>query len=109
MRVEHIMCGAFANESEKVAFRAVERCLKAFPGDALAYILTNLVHGVGSGRQPDEIDIVVIAPGGVVVIEVKHWDRGWLKANAWEAESQADLITLKAKRVAAQLRRVKSD
>ena len=53
--------------------------------------------------------MVVIAPGGAVVVEVKHWDRGRLKAHAWEADDQADLITLKAKRVATQLRRVKSD
>jgi Nuclease-related domain len=107
LRVEHIICGAFANASEETAFRAVERRLNAEPGDGRAYILTNLVHGVGSGRQPDEIDMVVIAPGGAVVIEVKHWDRGRLKAHAWEADDQADLVTLKAKRVATQLRRVK--
>ena len=79
MRVEHIMCGPFANASEEMAFRAIERRLKAEPGDGRAYILTNLVHGVGAGKQPDEIDIVVIATGGVVVIEVKHWDRSRLK------------------------------
>jgi hypothetical protein len=109
LRVEHIICGAFANASEETAFRAIERRLKAEPGDGRAYILTNLVHGVGSGRQPDEIDMVVIAPGGAVVIEVKHWDRGRLKAHAWEVDDEADLITLKAKRIATQLRRVKSD
>ena len=48
--------------------------------------------------------MIVIAPGGAVVIEVKHWDRARLKANAWDAEDQADLITLKAKRVAGRLR-----
>jgi len=109
LRVEHIVCGAFANASEEAAFRAVERCVKAAPGDGRVYILTNLVHGVGSGRQPDEIDMVVIASGGAVVIEVKHWDRIRLNAHAWEADDQADLITLKAKRVGTQLRRVKSD
>lgn len=109
MRVEHIMCGPFANASEEMAFRAIERRLKAEPGDGRAYILTNLVHGVGAGKQPDEIDIVVIATGGVVVIEVKHWDRSRLKTQAWEADDHADLITLKAKRVANQLRRINGD
>ena len=90
LRVEHIICGAFANASEEAAFRAVERRLKAEPGDGRAFILTNLVHGVGSGRQPDEIDMVVITPSGAMVIEVKHWDRGRLKAHAWEVEDQAD-------------------
>ena len=61
---------------------------------------------MASRGQPDEIDMIVIAPGGVVVIEVKHWDRSRLKGNAWEVEEHADLITLKAKRVAGRLRQV---
>lgn len=109
LRVEHIKCGVFANASEEKAYACVERRLKAEPGDGQAYVVTNLVNGTGSGRQPDEIDMVVIGPGGAIVIEVKHWDRSRLKGHAWEAEDQADLVTLKAKRVASQLRRVKSD
>ena len=38
------------------------------------------------------------------MIEVKHWDRARVKTNAWEVEDQADLVTLKAKRVAGRLR-----
>ena len=53
--------------------------------------------------------MIVIAPGGAVVIEIKHWDRARLKANAWEVEDQADLITLKAKRVAGRLRQAQPD
>jgi len=49
--------------------------------------------------------MVLIGPGGVAVIEVKHWDRARLKAEGWEADHQADLITLKAKRIASQLRK----
>jgi hypothetical protein len=48
--------------------------------------------------------MIVVSSGGAVVIEVKHWDRARLKANAWEVEDQADLVTLKAKRVAGRLR-----
>ena len=104
VRVDHLPCGAFANASEEAAFRAVVKYLRALPHEGRAFVLTNLAHGVGRGGQPDEIDMIVIALGGEVVIEVKHWDRARLKANVWEVEDQADLITLKAKRVASRLR-----
>ena len=104
MRVDHVPCGAFANASEETALRAVNKHLRALPVEGQAFILTNLAFGVGRGGQPDEIDMIVIAPGGAVVIEVKHWDRARLKANSWDAEDQADLLTLKAKRVAGRLR-----
>jgi Nuclease-related domain len=106
VRVDHLPCGAFANASEEAAFRAIHNYLRALPVEGRALVLTNLAHAVGRGGQPDEIDMIVIAPGGAVVIEVKHWDRTRLKANAWEVEDQADLITLKAKRVAGRLRQV---
>ena len=106
MRVDHLPCGAFANASEETAFRAVEKYLRSLPIEGRALVLTNLVDGVGRGGRPDEIDMIVIAPGGAVVIEVKHWERSRLKTNAWEVEDQADLITLKAKRVAGRLRQV---
>jgi hypothetical protein len=109
VRVVHLPCGAFANASEEVAFRAVNKHLAALPNEDRAYVLTNLAHGVGRGGQPDEIDMIVIAAGGAVVIEVKHWDRSRLKTSAWAAEDQADLITLKAKRVAGRLRRIQPE
>jgi hypothetical protein len=104
MRVDHLPCGAFANTSEETAFRAIDKYLRLLPVEGQALVLTNLAHAVGRGGQPDEIDMIIIATGGAVVIEVKHWDRARLKANAWEVEDQADLITLKAKRVAGRLR-----
>jgi serine/threonine protein kinase len=106
VQVEHISCGAFVNSSEEAALKAVARYLRAHPADGHAYLLTNLANGVGRGGQPDEIDMVVIAPGGVAVVEVKHWDRARLKSSEWDVEDQADLITLKAKRVAGKLRQV---
>ena len=49
--------------------------------------------------------MVLIGPGGVAVIEVKHWDRARLKSEGWDADHQADVVTLKAKRIASQLRK----
>ena len=53
--------------------------------------------------------MVIVAPGAVSVIEVKHWDRTRLDRSAWDAEDAADLITKKAKRVAGRLRGLKRD
>lgn len=99
MRVTHIACGAFANESERRAFKAVQSALAKVDGTGIAYILTNLTHP-NPHRQADEIDMVVLGPGGVVVVEVKHWDGAALRS----ADSHAELITAKVKRVAGRLK-----
>ncbi|WP_081988669.1 nuclease-related domain-containing protein [Sphingomonas sp. Ant H11] len=106
MRVEHLPCGPFANRSEELAYRAVEAHFRATVGEGTVYVLTNLAHALKPDGQPDEIDLVVIGPGGATAIEVKHWDIGRLKGRAREFEHHADLITTKAKRVATRLRRL---
>jgi hypothetical protein len=87
MQVDHLPCGAFANASEEAAFRAIDKYLRALPLEGRAFVLTNLAHGVGRGGQKAEIDVIVIVPGDAVVIEVKHWDRARLKANAGSPRS----------------------
>ena len=101
MRVTHVPCGAFANESETRAFKAVQAALAKIDGAGIAYVLTNLTHPNQRG-QADEIDMVVLGPGGGVVVEVKHWDGGALRS----ADSHAELITAKAKRVAGRLKAI---
>ena len=49
--------------------------------------------------------MVVIGPGGAVVVEVKHWDAAALRRNA-NVDHSAELITAKAKRVAGRLRAI---
>ncbi len=49
--------------------------------------------------------MVVVGPGGAVVIEVKHWDRSGLR-NTWDLQAAAELITAKSKRIAGRLRGV---
>jgi hypothetical protein len=67
-------------------------------------VLTNLTHANPRG-QADEVDMVVVGPGGAVVVEVKHWDRSSLRST-WEVEAAAELITAKSKRIAGRLRAV---
>jgi serine/threonine protein kinase len=99
LRVTHFPCGAFANESERRALKAVQGALAKIDGTGTAYVLTNLTHPNQHG-QADEIDMVVLGPGGGVVIEVKHWDGAALRG----ADSHAELLTAKAKRVAGRLK-----
>ena len=104
LQVVHIPCGPFANASEIRAYREVDNCLRQAGGSGTAYILTNLTHPNPQG-QADEIDMVVIGPGGAVVVEVKHWDAAALRRNA-NVDHSAELITAKAKRVAGRLRAI---
>jgi Nuclease-related domain len=90
--------------SEERAFRSVENQIRRVDGDQTAFVLTNLSHANSRG-QPDEIDQIVLGPGGAVVIEVKHWDRAKLR-NDWEVDPHIELITRKAKQIAGRLRSV---
>ncbi|MBY3150287.1 protein kinase [Rhizobium laguerreae] len=102
MRVVHVPCGPFANASEHKAFNAVDQEIRKQSGDGTTYVLTNLTHPNLRG-QADEIDMVIIGPGGAVVIEVKHWDASALR-RVDLADPAAELIVAKAKRVAGKLR-----
>ncbi|MEG3086294.1 NERD domain-containing protein kinase family protein [Sphingomonas sp. PB4P5] len=102
MRVVHVPCGPFANASELKAFNSVDQEIRRQSGEGAAYILTNLTHPNLRG-QADEIDMVVIGPGGAVVIEVKHWDASALRRPDL-ADPAAELIVAKSKRIAGRLR-----
>ncbi len=102
MRVIHLQCGPFVNESEKLAFVQVDKALRQGPGDDTVHVLTNLTHA-NERAQADEIDMVVIGPGGAVVVEVKHWDGAALRRP--DTDGDAELIIAKAKRIAGRLKR----
>jgi serine/threonine protein kinase len=76
--------------------------LRQVSGDRICVVLTNLTNANPRG-QADEVDMVVVGPGGAVVIEVKHWDRSSLRST-WDVEAAAELITAKSKRIAGRLR-----
>ncbi|MDD5177526.1 MAG: NERD domain-containing serine/threonine-protein kinase [Sterolibacterium sp.] len=95
----HIPCGPCVNESERIAIE----CLKARLQNAASgpwLLLSNLNHSVSAQRRSDEIDGVLIGPPGVVVIEVKHWDKDYLKVGV---EAEADLLDTKAKRIRGKI------
>ena len=105
MKVISVCCGPPVNESEKVALRSIHDRLKSEPGDCEWMLLSNLPFSSSNRYQSDEIDMVVIGPPGVTVIEVKHWNADWIKRNPESVENAADLLTNKARRVGTNLRK----
>jgi hypothetical protein len=104
LRVVHVPCGPFANASELRAFNVIAQELRRAEGQHSAFVLTNLTHPNPRG-QADEVDIVVIGPGGAVVVEVKHWDAAALRQGDL-SNPAAELIVAKSKRIAGKLRSV---
>ena len=104
MKVEHINCGPAANESEMKAIGRLRSGLISENGQGEWWLLTNLAFSTSHRHQSDEIDIVAIGPTGVRVIEVKHWNTSWVKQNEERVEHEADLVTMKARRIGTTLR-----
>ena len=101
MKVRPVHCGPFANRSEIDAFHAVKAGLVSLRGDGEWVLLTNLAISINHLLQSDEIDMVAVGPPGVRVIEIKHWaNRHWPLA-----ETEADRVAMKARRVGTTLRR----
>ncbi len=102
MKIRTVRCGPFANQSEIDAFNALKSGLVSLPGDGEWVLLTNVPFSVTHQLQSDEIDMVAVGPPGVRVIEVKHW------ANRHRplAETEAERVSMKARRVGTTLRRL---
>ncbi|MDI9445572.1 MAG: NERD domain-containing protein [Planctomycetota bacterium] len=109
MRINLIPCGEAVNESEAAAIDRLNRELQKIGGDDEWILLTNLAFSVTHQFQSDEIDIIVIGPPGVRVIEVKHWSVGWVDANSELVGQEADKLTNKARKVGTTLRSVVAD
>jgi serine/threonine protein kinase len=106
MRVTLFPCGPAANESELKGFEHLKNRLQSELYDEEWVLLTNLAFSVTHQLQSDEIDLVVIGPTGVQVIEVKHWTAQWFDAHRMDVEDEADRVTNKARKVGTTLRRV---
>lgn len=102
-RVRHLPCGDFVNASEQLAVERVRSKLDGVGGYWI--LLSNLNHSQHPGLRSDEIDLVVIGPNGVHVIEVKHWDTAYLRQQQFVVEQEAERINSKAKRIAGKLRK----
>lgn len=102
MPVRHIPCGTPVNESERKAIELLKAKLQSHP--EYWVMLSNLHHHSSATRLSDEIDLVLVGTRGAIVVEIKHWDTGYIKSNAIKAEVEAERINDKAKRIAGKLR-----
>ena len=100
----HIPCGPVANESERIALEKLRNRLHGYAQDGQWIFLTNIPLSFHTQGYSDEIDIIVISPGGVIVIEVKHWDASFLREKPTIVESEAEKLNTKVKKVAGKLR-----
>ncbi len=105
MKVSHIACGPTVNESEEKAISLLRENLSTIPSDEEWILLSNLTFSINHQLQSDEIDIVVIGPPGVKVLEVKHWNSQWMESNQKILEHEAERIMGKARKVGTTLRR----
>ena len=100
MTVKHIQCGPFANHSEQQATDYLKARLQSIAGKADWILMTNYASSSGSQYLSDELDMIVIGPPGVCVVEVKHWAAVDLKRHRQSvAESEAEKLNDKAKRL----------
>lgn len=61
-------------------------------------------HSASVAYLSDEIDLIIIGPPGVRVVEVKHWDLDYVKKNSIRADAEAERVNEKAKRIAGKIR-----
>jgi serine/threonine protein kinase len=109
MRVDHIPCGEYANDSERGAVEWLTAKLRAASGDQRWILLSNVASSVNPSAIPDEIDLIAIGPTGVFVFETKHWDRQFLKTHAIVVEAEATKLNDKIRRLATKIRKAGVD
>ncbi|MGD9563073.1 MAG: NERD domain-containing protein [Pyrinomonadaceae bacterium] len=106
MAVKHLVCGAYANNSERYAVEFLKVRLQNHANSVEWALLSNYSNSTSAQYLSDELDLVVIGPSGVVVVEIKHWSSADMKDGRINiAESEADKLNEKAKRLKGKLQR----
>src|SRR3954466_2810287 len=98
MPVKIIRFSPPVNASEAVATAKCKTVLDAL-GDSIPWmILAGLASSSSPLHQSDDLDLVLIGPRGIFVIEVKHWDAAWINDNKTSVDAEAEKLTGKTKR-----------
>jgi len=105
MRVQHIPCGAPVNESERTAIQYLCDRLQSTQGQDEWVVVTNHAFSVTPQVQSDEIDMILIGPPGIRVVEVKHWQPRWMDEHHSTVITEAERIMAKARKVGTTLRK----
>jgi len=102
--VQHIPCGPFANMSEQNACSSLRNRIQKGDQTRPWILLTNIPISFQASGLAEEVDLIAIGPSGVSVVEIKHWDRQYLKRNPEIVEAEADKLNSKVKKIAHKLR-----
>ena len=106
MGVRLIRCGPFANQSERQAAEHLRARLESVSEGRKWVLLTNYASSSSAQHLSDELDMVVVGPPGVSIIEIKHWNSANLKRGQSNlVEREAEKLNDKAKRLAGRLRK----
>ncbi len=108
MSVVHVRKGPYVTRSEEQASEAIREHLKGAGLEGLWYVVSNWQSSNGPDRAPDDLDLVVVGATGIHLIEVKHWDRAFMrrKSESDSVENQARLLNAKAKRLKGRISRI---
>ena len=107
MNVISFPCGPAANESELKACAHLKSRLLAEAANDQWILLSNLTFSVTHQLQSDEIDLVVIGPPGVRVLEVKRWTPQSVDTDRRRVELEAERVANKARKIGTTLRRTR--
>jgi len=107
MGAKIIQCGEYANQSEKTAVEHLRSKLQGHEGYWI--LLSNLYFSYSSNKLSKEIDLVVIGPNGIKVVEIKHWDLSFFNTPSPIVQKAAELINTKSKLIAGKLREHRID
>jgi len=107
LALKHLLCGAYANHSERHAVEYLKARLQNHAVSNDWILLTNYANSSSSRYLSDELDLVVITSSGVILVEIKHWDSTALKGQRLHlTESEAEKLNEKAKRLKGKLQRL---
>ncbi len=109
MTVHYIPCGELANESERTAVERLKADLDKVAGQGDWIILSNLPHSVSTQAVPDDVDLIVIGPSGLHVIEVKHWDASYVSEFSNTVIHETDKLANKLRKIASKLKNANID
>lgn len=106
MAIQHISCGPFVNASEERALQTVKATIEEYAANREWVILTNWMMSPIGSSEPIEVDMIVIGPHEVFVIEVKHWKWSRVddKGNRAQLLRDVNLLQAKVKRIAGRMR-----
>jgi serine/threonine protein kinase len=106
MPLKHLVCGAYANQSERHADEYLKARLQNYAASHDWTLLTNYANSSNPQYLSDELDLIVIAPSGVILIEIKHWSATEFKDGRQHlVEFEAEKLNDKAKRLKGKLQR----